>query len=156
MLTLYLDGRLTGFAKATKTCPAHKLYWRPLNWKRSLPVLKWTSESEYFLSFEKKKLQTLYPVQEQSLYPFRCACAARGNEQHYRSASSNPPPANYRRGAGSRCGTDWLRFILWGFTLQGESVGASLQTSQLTQSHRVTHDLGSFLTLSRQQPEISR
>ena len=52
MPTLYLDGRLTGFAKATKTCPAHKLYWRPLNWKRSLPVLKWTSESEYFLSFE--------------------------------------------------------------------------------------------------------
>ena len=54
MPTLYLDGRLViaGFAKATKTCPAHKLYWRPLNWKRSLAVLKWTSESEYFLSFE--------------------------------------------------------------------------------------------------------
>ena len=52
MPTLYLDGRLTGFAKATKTCPAHKLYWRSLNWKRSLVVLKWTSESEYFLSFE--------------------------------------------------------------------------------------------------------
>ena len=57
MPTLYLDGRLTGFAKATKTCPAHKLYWRPLNWKRSLPVLKWTSESEYFLSFEKKNFR---------------------------------------------------------------------------------------------------
>ena len=51
MPTLYLDGRLTGFAKATKTCPAHKLYWRPLNWKRSLPVLKWTCESEYFFEF---------------------------------------------------------------------------------------------------------
>ena len=59
MLTLYLDGRLTGFAKATKTCPAHKLYWRPLNWKRSLAVLKWTSESEYFLSFEKKIADTI-------------------------------------------------------------------------------------------------
>ena len=59
MPTLYLDGRLTGFATATKTCPAHKLYWRSLNWKRSLPVLKWTSESEYFLSFE-FFLQTLY------------------------------------------------------------------------------------------------
>ena len=59
MPTLYLYGRLTGFAKATKTCPAHKLYWRPLNWKRSLPVLKWTSESEYFLSFG-FFLQTLY------------------------------------------------------------------------------------------------
>ena len=57
---LYPSGTLPGFAKATKTCPAHKLYWKPLNWKRSLPVLKWTSESEYFLSFE-KKLQTLYP-----------------------------------------------------------------------------------------------
>ena len=83
MPTLYLDGRLTGFAKATKTCPAHKLYWRPLNWKRSLPVLKWTSESEYFLSFEKKFAGTIYiyelynPVQEQSLNPF-AAHARRG------------------------------------------------------------------------------
>ena len=39
--------------KATKTCPAHKLYWRPLNLKRSLPVLKWTSDREYFFSFKK-------------------------------------------------------------------------------------------------------
>ena len=75
MPTLYLDGRPTGFAKATKTCPAHNLYWRPLNWKRSLPVLKWTSESEYFLSFEIFFADTIYiyspynPVQEQS-YPF--------------------------------------------------------------------------------------
>ena len=36
---------LTGFAKATKTHRAAKWYWRPLNSKRSLPVLKWTSES---------------------------------------------------------------------------------------------------------------
>ena len=43
---LYPKGILAGFAKATKTCPAAKWYWRPL---RSLPVLKWTSESEYFL-----------------------------------------------------------------------------------------------------------
>ena len=62
MPTLYLDGRQTGFAKATKTCPAHKLYWRPLNWKRSLPVLKWTSESEYFLSFEKFFADTIYII----------------------------------------------------------------------------------------------
>ena len=62
-LVLYPNDTLTGFAKATKTCPAAKWYWRPLNSKRSLPVLKWTSESEYFLSF----LQ-IY-IQEQSLYP---------------------------------------------------------------------------------------
>ena len=31
MLTLYPDGRLTGFAKATKTSGAAKLYWRRLN-----------------------------------------------------------------------------------------------------------------------------
>ena len=38
-------------------------------------MLKWTSESEYFLSFE-KFLQTLY-IQEQSLNPF-AAHARRG------------------------------------------------------------------------------
>ena len=43
---LYPNDTLTGFAKATKTCPAAKRYWRPLNLKRSLPVLKWTSESQ--------------------------------------------------------------------------------------------------------------
>ena len=48
MLNLYPDGRLTGFAKATKTSGAAKVYWRQLNSKRSLPVLEWTSESEYF------------------------------------------------------------------------------------------------------------
>ena len=48
---LYPNGTLTRFVKATKTCPAAKQYWRPLNSKRSLPVLKWTSESDYFLSF---------------------------------------------------------------------------------------------------------
>ena len=48
----YPSDTLTGFAKATKTCPAAKWYWRPLISKRSLPVLKWTSESEYFLSFK--------------------------------------------------------------------------------------------------------
>ena len=41
MLTLYPDGRQTGFAKATKTSRAAKVYWRQL---RSHPVL----ESEYF------------------------------------------------------------------------------------------------------------
>ena len=46
-------------------------------------MLKWTSESEYFLSFEKKFADTIYiiilynPVQEQSLNPF-AAHARRG------------------------------------------------------------------------------
>ena len=62
---LYPNGTLAGFAKAMKTCPAAKWYWRPLKSKRSLPVLKWTSESEYFLSFK----IFLIPVQEQSLDP---------------------------------------------------------------------------------------
>ena len=48
MLTLYPDGKLTGFALDTKTSGAAKVYWRQLNSKRSLPVLKWVSESEYF------------------------------------------------------------------------------------------------------------
>ena len=43
-------------------------------------MLKWTSESEYFLSFEKKFADTIHelynPVQEQSLNPF--AAHARG------------------------------------------------------------------------------
>ena len=44
-------------------------------------MLKWTSESEYFLSFEKFFADTIYklynPVQEQSLNPF-AAHARRG------------------------------------------------------------------------------
>ena len=51
-LVFYPNGTLAGFAKATKTCPAAKWYWRPLNSKRSLPVLKWISKSEYSLSFK--------------------------------------------------------------------------------------------------------
>ena len=46
--TLYPNDRLSGFAMATKTCRAAKLYQRPLNLMRSLCVLKQTSESEYF------------------------------------------------------------------------------------------------------------
>ena len=45
---LYPNDRLSGFAMATKTCRAAKLYQRPLNLMRSLSVLEWTSESEYF------------------------------------------------------------------------------------------------------------
>ena len=45
---LYPNNTLTGFAKATKTGQAAKWYWRPLNSKRSLPVSKWSSESESF------------------------------------------------------------------------------------------------------------
>ena len=56
---LYPNDTLAGFAKATKTCPAAKRYWRPLNSKRSLPVLKW-SESEYFLRFKFFFADTVY------------------------------------------------------------------------------------------------
>ena len=59
---LYPNDTLTGFAKTTKTCPAAKWYWRPLNSKRSLPVLKWTSESDFLADINN-------PVQEQSLDP---------------------------------------------------------------------------------------
>ena len=70
-LRLCPNNRLTGFAKATKTCRAAKLYWRPLNLKRSLPVLKLTFERD---EFQNLVLQNLYNrVQEQSLDP-RCAC----------------------------------------------------------------------------------
>ena len=48
----YPNGTLAGFVKATKTCPVVKWYWRPLNSKRSLPVLKWTSKSEYSFEFQ--------------------------------------------------------------------------------------------------------
>ena len=70
---LYPNDTLTGFAKVTK---AAKWYWRPLNSKRSLPVLKWTSE---IVSF-KKNLQTIYnPVQEQSLdSEFGCLIKVKG------------------------------------------------------------------------------
>ena len=78
MPTLYLDGRLTGFAKATKTCPAHNLYWRPLNWKRSLPVLKWTSESEYFLSFEIFFADTIYIYSQSKSNHFTPSLRMRG------------------------------------------------------------------------------
>ena len=37
-----------GFTLATKTPGAAKVYWKRMNSKRSLPVLKWASESEYF------------------------------------------------------------------------------------------------------------
>ena len=77
MLTLYPDGRLTGFAKATKTSGTAKVYWRPLNSKRSLPVLEWTSESEYFERFKKNFADNNNTGQEQSLYPF-AAHAQRG------------------------------------------------------------------------------
>ena len=49
---LYPNSTLAGFAKATKTCPAAKRYWRPLNSKRRLPVLNWTSESVSFKSLD--------------------------------------------------------------------------------------------------------
>ena len=40
LVTLYPNDRLSGFAVATKTCRAAKLYQRPLNSMRSLSVLK--------------------------------------------------------------------------------------------------------------------
>ena len=48
LVIFYPNDRLSGFAMATKTCRAAKLYQRPLNSMRSLSVLKQTSESEYF------------------------------------------------------------------------------------------------------------
>ena len=60
MLTLYPDGRLIGFAKATKTSGAAKVYCRRLNSKRSIPVLEWTSESEYFERFKTIIIYILY------------------------------------------------------------------------------------------------
>ena len=45
LVILYPNDRLV---MATKTCRAAKLYQRPLNSMRSLSVLNWTSESEYF------------------------------------------------------------------------------------------------------------
>ena len=62
MLTLYPDGRLTGFAKAAKTFGAAKVYWRRLKSKRSLPVLEWTSESEYFERFKKILIDATSPL----------------------------------------------------------------------------------------------
>ena len=53
---------LAGFAKATRLIELQSgINWRPLNSKRSLPVLKWTSESVSFCR--------IYLVQEQSLDP---------------------------------------------------------------------------------------
>ena len=57
LVILYPNDRLSGFAMATKTCRAAKLYQRPLNSMRSLSVLKRTSESEYF-GLVPKKVQT--------------------------------------------------------------------------------------------------
>ena len=45
LVILYPNDRLSGFAMATKTCRAAKLYQRPLNSMRSLSVLEETSES---------------------------------------------------------------------------------------------------------------
>ena len=64
---LYPNGTLARFAKTTKTCPAAKWYWRPLNSKRSLPVLKWTYESIF--CFKIFLAESLYIVQEQSPDP---------------------------------------------------------------------------------------
>ena len=73
MLTLYPDGRLEGFALAMKTSGAAKVYWRRLNSKRSLPVLKWASESEYFARCRKGTkiffCRFVYGHHVQSLYP---------------------------------------------------------------------------------------
>ena len=66
MPTLYPDRRLTGFAKATKTSGAAKVYWRRLNSKGSLPMLEWTSESENFFD---RHNHNIYTGQVQSLCP---------------------------------------------------------------------------------------
>ena len=58
------------------------MFWRPLNSKRSLPVLKWTSESEYFERYKKFQIFFCRKYQSKSnhITP-RCACTARGNYQ---------------------------------------------------------------------------
>ena len=78
MLTLHPDGRLTGFSKATKTSGAAKLYWRRLNSKRSLPVLEWTSESEYFERFRIFFVDIAFIEAKTNHFTPHCACAARG------------------------------------------------------------------------------
>ena len=75
LLIFYPNTTLSEFAKAAKTSRAAKLYWRPLNSKGSLPVLKSTSESEYFGRFT----ETLFfPEAKSNHFTPRCACAARG------------------------------------------------------------------------------
>ena len=54
---LYPNDKLIGFAKATKDLPSCKAVLEAI--KFEVPVLKWTSESEYFLSLI-FFLQTLY------------------------------------------------------------------------------------------------
>ena len=73
LLIFYPNATPSEFVMATKTSRAAKLYWRPLNSKGSLPVLKWTSESEYFS-------ETLFFFAEAKCNHFtpRCACATRG------------------------------------------------------------------------------
>ena len=58
MTTLYPDGRLTGFTKATKTLEL--VYWRRLNSKRSLPVLAESQKnSDFFLQIYSTVQQVL-------------------------------------------------------------------------------------------------
>ena len=61
--------RLTGFAKATKTSGAAKVYWRRLNSKRTEPSCVGVDSS--ILKDSKKFVDistTIYTGQEQSLY----------------------------------------------------------------------------------------
>ena len=54
--------------KATKTSGAAKVYWRRLNSMRSLPVLEWTSESEYFERFKNIRIM-IYTGHDRSHNP---------------------------------------------------------------------------------------
>ena len=49
-----------GFAKATKTSGAAKVYWSRLYLKRSFTMLAWTSESEYFERYKKVLFADIY------------------------------------------------------------------------------------------------
>ena len=60
-----LERQTSRICEGREACPAAKWYWRPLNSKRSLSVLKWTPESEYFFFGR----IYIYLVQEQSLDP---------------------------------------------------------------------------------------
>ena len=78
---LYPNDRLTGFAMATKTCRAAKLYQRPLNSMRSLSVLKSVDLKVSILRDErlvKKSVDLLWTLPG-SLYPSLCM-RARGKK----------------------------------------------------------------------------
>ena len=64
-------------AKATKTSGAAKVYWWQL---KSLPLLEWTSESEYFESSERFFADIQFIQARSNHLTPCCACAVQGND----------------------------------------------------------------------------